>query len=248
MKIGFIGAGNMANAIITGIKDSKMKDIDIFASKTSKDNIGVFKNAKDIIFLCVKPQVFDNIYKDLKKQISKSHLVVSIMAGKNIEYLVKTLGTKNIVRVMPNIPCLVGKGVSAVAASGVVKKDKRYSDVLKIIGSTGKAIEVDEKYINAITQVSGASPAFTFMYIEALADAGVKCGLPRKMALEFAKSAVEGAANLAVNSEKHLGELKDMVCSPAGTTIEGVKVLEEKGFRGAVIDAVCAAYDRCVKM
>lgn len=248
MKIGFIGAGNMANAIITGIKQSKISGLDIYTSKTSKDNIGVFKNAKDIVFICVKPQVFDSIYKELKKQISKSQLIVSIMAGKSIDYLTKTLGTKNIVRVMPNTPCLVGSGISAVAASDIVKKDKRYGEVLKIIESTGKAIEVDEKYINAITQVSGASPAFTFMYIEALADAGVKCGLPRKMALEFAKSAVEGAATLSIKSDKHVGELKDMVCSPAGTTIEGVKTLEEKGFRGAVIDAVCAAYDKCVKM
>lgn len=247
MKLGFIGAGNMANAIIAGIKKSKI-NVEIFTSKTSKDNISVFKNAKDIIFICVKPQVFDSIYGELKSKISKSVLVVSIMAGKNIDYISKCLGTKNIIRIMPNTPCLVGKGISAVAASDAVKKDKRYADVLKIIGSTGKAIEVDEKYINAITQVSGASPAFTFMYIEALADAGVKCGLPRKMAFDFAKSAVEGAANLAINSCEHVGELKDMVCSPAGTTIEGVKTLEEKGFRGAVIDAVCAAYDKCIKM
>lgn len=269
MKIGFIGAGNMARAILTGISASKVLDCkDIFVSNRSKeklddlknnfgfnvstDNSYVVKNAKDILFICVKPQIFDSISKDLKKLIGKKQLVVSIMAGKTIDYLQKSLGTKNIVRVMPNTPCLVAAGISAVSASKEALKDKNYKEVLNVLKTIGEVVEVEEKYINAITQVSGASPAWIFMLIEALADGGVECGLPRDMAYKFAMGAVYGSGKLAVckykENKTHPGVLKDMVTSPAGTTIEGVRVLEENGFRGALIDAVLQSYSRSLEM
>ena len=269
MKIGFIGAGNMAKAILTGIYKSKIVDEDdVFVSNRTKekldvikneflynistDNSYVIKNAKDVIFICVKPQVFDTISSSLKKLINKNQLVVSIMAGKTIEYLQESLGTKNIVRVMPNTPALVGAGISAVAASSEASKNKNYPKVKNILEGIGEVVEVDEKYMNAITQVSGASPAFIFMMIEALADGGVECGLSRDLAYKFATNAVYGSGKLAVDkyneNKTHPGVLKDMVTSPAGTTIEGVRVLEENGFRGALIDAVLQSYSRSLEL
>ena len=269
MKLGFIGAGNMANAILEGVLKSKAFDKkDIFVSNRSKDkldlikdkfgfnisddNTKTIKDAKDIVFICVKPQVYDGIFSELKKAISKNQLVVSIMAGKSIEYLQKTLGTKNVIRVMPNTPSIVGAGISAVASSKEAKKNKNYNDVIDILKSIGEVVEVEEKYINAITQVSGASPAWAFMMIEALADGGVECGLTRDMAYKFAISAVYGSGKLALEKYKENktipASLKDMVASPGGTTIEGIRVLEENGFRGAVIDAVMQAYARSLEL
>ena len=269
MKIGFIGAGNMARAILTGIyKSDILNSKDIFVSNrsaeklesikksfgynVSSDNSYVIKNAKDVIFICVKPQIFDQIAKDLKKSIGKKQLVVSIMAGKTIDYLQKTLGTKNVVRVMPNTPCLVAAGISAVSASKEALKDKNYKEVIDVLKTIGEVAEVEEKYINAITQVSGASPAWIFMLIEALSDGGVECGLPRELAYKFAMSAVYGSGKLALDkyneNKTHPGVLKDMVTSPAGTTIEGVRVLEENGFRGAIIDAVMQSYSRSLEL
>ena len=269
MKIGFIGAGNMATAILTGLSKTHIsKENQIFVSnrseeklkvlekkhgfKTSTDNSFVLKNAKDIVFICVKPQVFNEIAQNLKKSITKDQLIVSIMAGKTIEYLEKALGTKNVVRVMPNTPSLVGAGISAISASEKVKSNKKFDMVLEIMRSCGEAEVVDEKYINAITQVSGASPAWIFMMIEALADGGVECGLTRDLAYKFAMNAVYGSGKLAVekyeDDKTHPGVLKDMVTSPAGTTIEGVRVLEENGFRGAIIDAVLQSYSRSLEL
>ena len=269
MKIGFIGAGNMAHAILAGIhKSNLVNKSDVFVSNRTKakldnlksefsynvsiDNSYVLKNAKDVVFICVKPQIFDTISSELKKQITKNQLIVSIMAGKTIEYLQKSLGTKNVIRVMPNTPSLVGAGVSAVVASKEATKNKNYNEVLNVLKGIGEVIETEEKYMNAITQVSGASPAWIFMMIEALADGGVECGLPRELAYKFAMSAVYGSGKLAItkyNEDKtHPAVLKDMVTSPAGTTIEGVRVLEENGFRGAVIDAVLQSYSRSLEL
>ena len=269
MKIGFIGAGNMTSAILTGISKSNIiSKNDVFVSnRTSKkldaikdkfgynittNNANVIKNAKDVIFLCVKPQVFDSISDEIKKSLDGTELVVSIMAGKSLEYLQNALGNKNIIRVMPNTPSLVGAGISAVAASADAIKNKNYLAVIEILKTLGECLEVDEKYIDAITQVSGASPAWVFMMIEALADGGVNCGLPRDLAYKFATNAVYGAGKLATikyNEDKiQPAVLKDMVTSPGGTTIEGVRVLEEYGFRGAIIDAVYASYSKAKEL
>ena len=269
MKIGFIGCGNMARAILTGIYNSNIiSKSDVYVSNRTKekldiikselgyntfiDNRVVVKNAKDILFICVKPQVFDTISSDLKKTITKNQLIVSVMAGKTIDYLKKKLGTKNIIRVMPNTPALVGAGISAVSTNKEALKSKYYKKVLEILKALGEVVETKEEYINAITQVSGASPAWIFMMIEALADGGVKCGLTRDMAYKFAMHAVYGAGKLAIEKydkdKTHPAVLKDMVTSPGGTTIEGVKVLEENAFRGIVIEAVEKSYQRSLEL
>ena len=269
MKIGFIGAGNMATAILQGINKSKVIDKnDIYVSNpsnakldyihknfgfnTTNNNDEIIKKCNDVVFICVKPQIFDEISSSIKKSLSKNQIVVSIMAGKTIEYISKSLGTKNVVRVMPNTPCLVGAGISAVSASEKVKNDNRFKVIFDILKGTGDAVIVEEKYINAITQISGASPAWIFMMIEALSDGGVLCGMPRDMAYKFAMSSVYGSGKLALDkyseNKIHPGALKDMVTSPAGTTIEGVRVLEENGFRGAIIDAVLQSYSRALEL
>lgn len=269
MKIGFIGAGNMTNAMLDGISKSHILEAkDIFVSNKSKEkldniknkfnvnicnsNVELIKNADDIIFICVKPQVFDIIFNELKKNINKNQVIVSIMAGKSIESISEALGTESVIRVMPNVPSIVGAGISAVSANETLKNNKCYSEVLNILKSIGEVVEVEEKFLNAITQVSSSSPAFVFMMIEALADGGVNCGLTRDMAYIFATNAVYGAGKLAVEKYRENkvipASLKDMVASPAGTTIEGIRVLEENGFRGAIIDAVIQAYARSLEL
>lgn len=270
MKIGFVGAGNMANAIFAGIKKSNILDPkDVFVNSRTRESIDkvslnygynitldvheVVREASDIIFICVKPQVIDYVASDMKSEIKKDQVIVSIVAGKTREYLSEHFGTKNVIRIMPNTPCLVGAGISAVTYDkNIFEKDdnlnKKLSEVLKIVEAMGEYEIVEEKYIDAITQVSGASPAWIFMLIEALADGGVLCGMPRDMAYKFAANAVYGSGKLAKDKYIHPGILKDMVTSPAGTTIEGVRVLEEKGYRGALIDAVVAAYNKTKKI
>ena len=269
MKLGFLGAGNMAHAILEGIfNTNSINSKDVFVSNrgierleiirnkyhfnTTVDNLELIKNAKDVLFICVKPQIFDTISTGIKKSISKNQLVVSIMAGKTIEYIQKSLGTKNVVRVMPNTPSIVGAGISAIAASKEGLKNKNYKEVINVFKSVGEVVEVEERYINAITQVSSSSPAWVFMMIEALADGGVECGLTRDMAYKFATNAVYGAGKLATikySKNKVIpAALKDMAASPGGTTIEGIRVLEENGFRGAIIDAVMQAYTRSLEL
>ncbi len=269
MKIGFIGAGNMAKAIFAGIKKSNIIDKnDVYVNSRTQESLNVVnsdygfnidinvhdvvKNAKDIIFICVKPQVIDFVASDIKNDLSKDQIIVSIVAGKTRAYLREHFGTENVIRIMPNTPCLVGAGISAVTYDASVFENdslnQKLKEVLKIVAAMGEYEVVEEKYIDAITQVSGASPAWIFMMIEALADGGVLCGLPRNMAYRFAENAVYGSGALAKEKNLHPGILKDMVTSPAGTTIEGVKVLEDKGFRGAIIDAVVAAYMKTKKL
>lgn len=269
MKIGFIGAGNMAKAIFAGMeKSNQFNKNDIFVNSRTKEtldfvskNFGynidldvnqVVKSATDIIFICVKPQIIDSIATNIKANIGTNQVVVSIAAGKTLDYLRDHFGTNNVIRIMPNTPCLVGAGMSAVSYDKTIFEtpllSKKLDEVLKIVNAMGDYEVVDEKYIDVITQVSGASPAWIFMLIEALADGGVLCGMPRDMAYKFASNAVYGAGKLAKDKNIHPGILKDMVTSPAGTTIEGVKVLEEKGFRGALIDAVVVAYNKTKKI
>lgn len=272
MKIGFIGCGNMATALLLGINKSKVvESSDIFVSNRSieklsdikekincnitQSNDEVIKNASDIIFICVKPQIFDVISEELKSAINENQLIVSIMAGKSIDYIKEKLGlcaSHNVIRVMPNTGALVSASMTTIAFDSELKKDEKNKNklekVFEILKSVGELEEVEEKYIDIATQICGASPAFTFIYIEALADAGVYLGLPRDSAYKFAKNAVLGASTLAIKSDKHVASLKDMVTSPAGTTISGVRALEKGGFRSSVFEAVVEAYERAKKL
>ncbi len=260
MKIGFIGLGNMAGAMIGGlVKNGLVPSGNIYGADvnaalvksraeefgivTGSDNREVVK-AVDYLVLAVKPQFAPEAIEGFKDALSADTVVISIMAGKSLEWLHAHLGAEvKCVRCMPNTAALVGAAITAVTPDPSLSEEE-LKNALDIISSFGTASVVSEKLMDAVVGVSGSAPAYVFMFIEAMADAAVEEGMPRAQAYEFAAKAVYGSAKLMIDSGKHPGELKDMVCSPAGTTIAAVRVLEECGFRGAVIDAVEAAAER----
>lgn len=259
MKLGFIGSGNMGSAIIGGIiKNNIVTPDDILVSDLSesalnkvKDEYGVNvtdsnKEAakSDILFLCIKPQFLYNVIDEITSVVSENTVIVSIVAGQSIENIVKAFG-KNIklVRVMPNTPALVGSGMAALTPNENISESE-VDMIFKIFNSFGRGEVVAESLMDAVTAVSGSSPAYVFMMIEAMADAAVAGGMPRNQAYIFAAQAVLGSAKMVLETGKHPGELKDMVCSPAGTTIEAVSVLEETGFRNSIIKAMKACIEK----
>ena len=200
----------------------------------------------DVIFLCVKPQYMAPVLEELKvhcADVLAGKLIVTIAAGLPISCYQKVLGTDiRIVRVMPNTPCLVGEAASGFAAGGKASAEDT-AFVKEWLETVGVAYEVPEHLLDAVTGLSGSGPAFVFMIIEAMADGGVKAGLPRAMALALAAQTLKGSAELVLKTGEHPGALKDKVTSPAGTTIAGVAELENRGLRGAMIAAVTAAYE-----
>ena len=260
MTIGFIGLGNMAKAMIGGIlqkglmgpneiigtartEETCQKVEEKFGIQTRSSNEAVAKEA-DIIVLAVKPQFLKVVIADIMDSVDENKLVVSIAAGKTISWFSDEFEKPvKLIRVMPNTPALVGEGCSAVCRNDLVSDDD-FHFVIELLESFGKAYTVPESLMDVVVGVSGSSPAYVFLFIEAMADAAVAGGMPRKQAYEFAAQSVLGSAKMVLETGKHPGELKAMVCSPAGTTIEAVKVLEENGFRGTVMDAVTACIDK----
>lgn len=264
MKIGFIGLGNMAKAIIGGMLKQdivKPKQIIGFAKTAEtrermqqKFGIAVAENNRqaageaDVIILAVKPIFFAEVIEEIREEVSENKLVISIAAGKTMEWIQTQFGKEvKLIRCMPNTPALVGEGCTAVCGSGTVSEEE-ISFCLKLMGSFGKAIAIPERLMDAAGAVSGSSPAYVFMLIESMADSAVQAGMPRKQAYEFAAQAVLGSAKMVLETGMHPGELKDMVCSPGGTTIEGVKVLEEKGMRAAVMGALEACVEKSKRL
>ena len=259
-KIGIIGCGNMGGAILAGLwRNAEDPSCVICADASEKalasvrerypDVIIAENNAacaaeSDLLILAVKPQFLDGVLADIALPLRQDTVLLSIVAGKKIEYLAKRLpaGTK-IVRAMPNTPALVGKGMTAYCASETVTAEEK-SAAADILGLLGHAEEVPERLMDTVTGLSGSSPAFVYIMIEAMADGAVLDGMPRDMAYRFAAQTVFGSAAMVLETGKHPGVLKDMVTSPAGTTIEGIAVLEERGFRSALMEAVKAAADR----
>lgn len=262
MKLGFIGTGNMAGAIMGGIiKNEIFKPEEIIGSDISEagrkkvqetygiqvteDNKKAASEA-EVLVLSVKPQYYAETIAQIKDCIREEQLVITIAPGKTLSWLEEQFGKPvKIVRTMPNTPALVGEGMTAACVNGyVTEEEKEYA--LKILSSFGKVEVVPEHLIDAVVAVSGSAPAYVFLFIEAMADAAVAEGMPRAQAYQFAAQAVYGSAKMVLETGKHPGELKDMVCSPAGTTIEAVAVLEERGLRSAVIEAmrVCADVSR----
>ena len=262
MKIGFIGTGNMGNAIIGGIlKKGIAKAEDIIGSspdellrkkteesygiKTSPDNLEVIEKA-DVVFFSVKPQIIPYVVDEIKDKVRDDQLFISIVAGKSTEWYKNAFGKEiKLIRTMPNTPALVGEGMTA-AVIGSTVTDSEKETALNLLSSFGQVEVVSENMMDAVVAVSGSSPAYVFMLIEAMADGAVAEGMPRAMAYKFASQAVLGSAKMALELGKHPGELKDMVCSPAGTTIEAVRVLENMGFRSSIIEAekACAEINR----
>ena len=261
-KIGFVGCGNMGSAILEGLLDNSLcsrEDIVIYdvSQKIQEkyrnegirtaERITELVNATDVIFLAVKPQYFPDVADELKKTLDY-HLVISIMAGITIERLRNALGDKNrIIRVMPNTPLMVGEGMSALCA-GMNVRDEDKDLAEKVFKGLGKAEWVSEKDIDAVCGLSGSGPAYVAMMIEALADGAVMEGMPRDRAYKFAAQTVLGTAKLILDKDIHPAVLKDMVSSPAGTTIEGVYELENSSFRAAVMSAVIAGTEKSRNM
>jgi pyrroline-5-carboxylate reductase len=259
-KLVFLGTGNMAEALLKGLlregtadpdeivcaepRPERREEIaDRYGVEVTSDNRAAAALA-DLVVLSVKPQVMETLLTEIAPALEPRALVVSIAAGVPISVLGRRLpaGTR-IIRTMPNTPALVGAGATALAR-GPYATDADVTVARALFEAVGTAVVVDEGLLDAVTGLSGSGPAFVFMAIEALADGGVKAGLPRGTALTLAAQTVMGAARLVLETGKHPGELKDQVTSPGGTTIAGVHALESRAFRAALIDAVEAAAHR----
>ncbi|MES9685490.1 MULTISPECIES: pyrroline-5-carboxylate reductase [Bacillaceae] len=263
-QIGFIGCGNMGIAMIGGMITKNIVPSDKIicsdlnhtnlknASKkygitTTTDNNEVAKNA-DILILSIKPDLYSSVINEINEQIKNDVIVVTIAAGKSIKSTEEAFDKKlKVVRVMPNTPALVGEGMSALCPNEMVT-EKDLEDILNIFNSFGQTEIVNEKLMDVVTSVSGSSPAYVYMFIEAMADAAVLDGMPRNQAYKFAAQAVLGSAKMVLETGIHPGALKDMVCSPGGTTIEAVAILEEKGLRTAIISAIKRCTQKSVEL
>lgn len=269
MKIGFIGLGNMATAIIGGLVSegtvledgTRLSAADIIGSAKTEttchaqaQRFGIatttsnreVAEAADVLVLAVKPVFFPEVIEEIREAVRPDALVISIAAGLTLERIAalfqRDLADFPLIRCMPNTPALVNAGCTAVAPGpGASVADT--ATCLALMGSCGQAITIPERLMDAAGAVAGSSPAFVFMFIEALADGAVEAGMPRAQAYQFAAAAVAGSAQLVLQTDYHPGQLKDMVCSPGGTTIEGVKALEEGAFRASIMNAV----DSCVQ-
>lgn len=265
MKIGFIGLGNMATAMIGGMLEKGLvtsgdiigsakttatieKIMTRFNITTVPENKKVAEQA-DVLFLAVKPIFLSEVIEEIKDVVRPETLIVSIAAGRTLAYLREAFGRPELklVRCMPNTPALVMEGCTGICAGADVTEEE-LQKVVGLMEAFGKASVVPERLMDVVVGVSGSSPAYVFMFIEAMADEAVAAGMPRKQAYEFAAQSVLGSAKMVLETGKHPGELKDMVCSPGGTTIEAVKVLEEKGFRAAVMDAMEACIEKSKNM
>ena len=264
MKLGIIGLGNMANAMLGGIiKAGLFKASDIMGSDadpaqrdkagkklgiaTCAGNAEAIKDA-DYVIIAVKPQIYETVLREIKTAMKKGQVIISIAPGKTLTYLEDNLASDaKIVRLMPNTPALVGEGCTGVCKNKNVS-DEEFSFVMQLLSGFGKAYEVKESQMDAVVAVSGSSPAYVFMLIDAMADGAVAEGLDRATAIKMAAQAVLGSAKMVLETGKHPSELKDMVCSPAGTTIDAVAVLEEGAFRGTVIDAMSACAEKSRKI
>lgn len=262
-RVGFLGAGQMATALAVGwtragviAPDSLAGDVlpatrERFARETglrATDSNAEVIAAADVLVLAVKPQALPAVLVEVRPLLRAETLVVSIAAGVTLETLSKALGDgRAIVRVMPNTPCLVGASAAGVSANAAATAEQR-DLVLALFAAVGVAVAVPESQLDAVTGLSGSGPAFVYVIIEAMADAGVRAGLPRDAALRLAAQTVLGAAKMVLETRQHPGALKDAVASPGGTTIAGLYALEKAGVRAGVMDAVDAAARRAAEL
>ena len=259
-KIACIGTGAMGGAIMRAVcnkfdpnnitvSNRTLEKGKSFANDTGcrfvDNNKDCIKDAK-YIFIAVKPAFLSDLFAEIKNDIPSDAVVISMAAGVKIEKL-ESFAKARYVRIMPNVPAQIAKGMTALSCNDNITSEE-LSDITEILETAGKVEQVPEKLMDCVTGVSGSGPAFVFMFIEAMADAAVRCGMPRKQAYTYAAQTVMGSAALVLETGKHPGELKDSVTSPAGTTIEGVAALESNGMRNAVIEAVTASYNKSVSL
>ncbi len=257
---GFIGVGNMGGALLDAVCKSvggdKVAMFDLskekLKEKASKSGAVICSleelvRESKYVFLGVKPNVICDVIESIKDYISKDTVLVSMAAGISLETVAKAAGSERIIRIMPNTPVSVGEGM-ILYCKGAATTDSDTAKFFSLLSSAGSVDYIDEKFIDAAAALSGCGPAFVYLFIEALADGAVKCGLSREKALSYAEMTVLGSAKLALASDKHPEQLKDAVCSPGGTTIEGVLALEKGSFRHTVASAVTAAYEKTAKL
>lgn len=261
-EIGFVGCGNMGRAMLKGIVGQggfapgaiiasarTQATLDAahaeFGIDTTLDNAQAAQAR--IVILAVKPQMYEAVIAQIAPALPADAVLVSIAPGKSLAWLAEKSGARKIVRLMPNTPAAVGEGMTSVVPNDACEQ-RDIDAVLSIVNSFGKSEIIPESLIDVASAVAGCSPAYIYMVIEAMADAAVRDGMPRAQAYRFAAQAVMGSAKMVLESGQHPAALKDAVCSPGGTTIEGVRVLEEKGLRCAVIDALHATVEKARRM
>ncbi len=257
--VGFIGVGNMAEALIRGLIGAHVAAADqivgsepradrgaemtrLYGIRTTADNVAVAEGA-DILVLSVKPQVMTRVLDEIAAHVKPSALVISIAAGIPLAVIEGHLPRARVVRTMPNTPALVGAGATAIAAGGHATSED-LAAAKRIFDSVGLTVTLEETQMDAVTGLSGSGPAYIFLIIEALADAGVKVGLSRHVAQSLAAQTVLGSAKLLIETNEHPGRLKDMVTSPGGTAIAGLHTLEAGGLRTTLMNAVEVATNR----
>lgn len=264
LRIGFIGAGQMAQALASGIcrqgvmlpealcaSDPAEESRRRFAERTGAEVLADNRRLIDLVdtvILAVKPQLLPQVARSVAEGLSEKKLLVSIAAGVDLARLEHLTGGRcRLVRVMPNTPCMVNEGASAYCL-GPRATQADGELVERLLAAVGTVVQVDENQMDAVTGLSGSGPAFVYVAIEALADAGVHAGLPRAVALKLAAQTVKGAAAMVLQTGEHPGELKDKVASPGGTTIAGLHALEASGMRAALYEAVLAAAERSAEL
>lgn len=255
-KVGFIGCGNMGGAIARAI--SKISQTELYISEPNQEKaeqiaseIGckisdgnTICETCDFVFLAIKPNLFDAVVPTLRSSLQKGNAtLVTMAAGVAIAKLEGLVGKMPIIRIMPNTPVAVGKGMITWCKNELADAES-VSEFKRLFSEAGTLDEIGENMIDAASAVAGCGPAFVYAFIEALADGGVQCGLPRDRAMLYAANTLIGAAETVLKTGKHPGLLKDEVCSPGGSTIEGMHALECAGFRGASAEAVITAYKK----
>lgn len=258
LKVGFIGGGALAESVIKGIRGNLVTSTNIFVCEVRKERcdelnkryrINATTNADDfldkvkLLILAVKPKDAEKTLSGLKGKVTLNTTILSVIAGLKMEVLEKYFPSNPVVRVMPNVALSVGEGMTAYYPNHEVLETDR--ELVKVFWSSiGRAVEIDEKLMDAVTGLSGSGPAYGFLMIDALADGGVASGLPKNIAIELAAQTLLGAAKMVLESGEHPDALRDKVTSPAGTTIEGVRILERGGVRSSLIEAVISATEK----
>ncbi len=257
---GFIGMGNMGHAMLNGLIRAynanqimftdtsevvRVKVSEETGVKAAPTNIELANSVKYIV-LAVKPQCYDDVIKSIKNVVTEENIIISLAPGVTIQEVQNKFDANvRVVRCMPNTPALIGEGMTGVSYDSRMFDLEEMDVIAQFFSSFGKFRLVEEKLLNTVTCVSGSSPAYVYMFIEALADSAVKYGMSRADAIEFAAMTVKGSADMVLNTKEHPAVLKDRVCSPGGTTIAGVAALEENNFRHAIISATDKCFEKC---
>ncbi len=260
--VGFIGAGNMGTAMIEGIS-SRGTDVTLYAydidlarvDALKGEDINKLNSVQEVcqqskyVVLAVKPQYYPDVFKQIKNCLTDEHVIITIAPGYSISKVKKYLGDRiKVVRAMPNTPALVGEGMTAYCFLEDEISTREHEVIKALFSNFGKSIKIEENNMEAIIATSGSSPAYAYLFIEAMADAAVSFGLGREDAYMLAAQALKGAAQMVIETKKHPAQLKDEVCSPGGTTIQAVLKLEETQFRNSIIKAMTACYDQAKNM